>query len=274
MKNKLIKSTEKNEKKIIACFSGLDPTGGAGIQADIETLAAHHCHCLPLITLNSIQDSQGVYKIQAVESLFLKKQFKQLQADMNIAAVKIGMLANSAQIEFLSKLLGSLNQLPIIIDPIFASALGTNISTKKHIKKLAHSLLPLCTLATPNSKEALQLAQALDSSIKESASLEQIADSILKTGLQNLLITGTHLNENKKTIQHYLFSKHEVFTFSNPRLKGEYHGSGCTLASAISANLSHNMTIKEAIMHALTFTESTLNQAQALGHYQLFPNRI
>lgn len=276
MKNKVSKHQTSNhhDKKIIACFSGLDPTGGAGIQADIETLAMHNCHCLPLITLNSIQDSQGVYRILPTENLFLKKQFSTLEKDMRIAAIKIGMLANAEQVCFLKKLIATIKHIPIVLDPIFASALGTKTASQKHIKQLSQSLLPLCTIATPNSKEAWQIAQSLDASISASSNIEHVAETILSTGLPYLLITGTHLNENKKNILHYLFTPHQIINFRTPRLKGEYHGSGCTLASAIAANIANKMDIKDAVNDALIFTEKSLHQAQALGKHQLFPNRI
>src|SRR5690606_29978939 len=164
--------------------------------ADIETLAAHNCHCLPLATLNSIQDSESVYRIAASEIVFLKKQFLTLQKDMAITAIKIGMLANAEQAVFLKKLITTLNSIPIVLDPIFASALGTKTASQKHIKQLSHSLLPVCTIATPNSKEAWQIAQSLDARISTSSTIEHVAETILKTGLPYLLITGTHLDEN------------------------------------------------------------------------------
>jgi hydroxymethylpyrimidine/phosphomethylpyrimidine kinase len=273
-------------KPCIVCFSGLDPTGGAGIQADIETLAAHFCHCLPLITLNSVQDSKTVYSIHATDIALLKEQYQHLNSDIEISAIKIGMLANCDQVDFLTELITelrtglrtelriTLKDIPIILDPVFASGLGTKTASQNQIFDTTKKLLPICTLITPNIKEAVQLAQVIQPSLSNKATISEIASIVLSTGVENVLITGTHSDNNTTTIEHQLFSKGLHKIFSVMRLANEYHGSGCTLASAITAKLAHGVDLETAIQQGLNFTENALNGAQPLGKHQLFPNRF
>jgi len=265
-------------KTIVVCFSGLDPSGGAGLQADIESLNAHNCHCLPLATLNSVQDSQSVYKIIATDVNILEEQFTILHADIKkagkkIDAIKIGMLGSLEQINFLSVILKQFKNTPIILDPIFASGLGNELAIQQHIIHFVKKLLPFCTVATPNSKEALQLARTLNPSLNESSPINEIAELILSTGLENLVITGTHSKTEHAIIEHHLFSKNEHIVFEVARLAGEYHGSGCTFAASLAANLSHGCSLKSSVQSALNFTQQALEQAIVIGCHQQFPNR-
>jgi len=262
----------------VLCFSGLDPTGGAGIQADIESLFSHNCHCFPLITLNSIQDSANVYRIIPTENYLLEEQFNCLYKDISrvgkkISSVKIGMLGNFEQVDFISSVIKNLTNAPIVFDPVFASGLGTKTATEKQIENSTKKILPFSTIATPNTIEALQLAKALKPSLTEKDSSELIAKTILSTGLKSLLITGTHAEVQHDFIEHQLFTKMGEKIFKVPRLYGEYHGSGCTLSSALAANLANGLSLESSIKEALNFTQKSLEHAQQLGEHQQFPNR-
>ncbi len=264
-------SEQQKPKPRVLCFSGLDPTGGAGIQADIESMAAHHCHCLPVITLNTVQDSQGVYEIQKTADGFIEKQVNHLAQDGPIAAIKIGLLADEAQIKLLASLIKEMPNIPVVIDTIFASGLGDELAKEKHIQAMVEHLLPLASIITPNSIEAFQLL-GKDTNTQ---SIEDCGTRLLKSGANAVLITGTHESEKAKTenVLHRLFIQNGIQTYSSPRLKGNYHGSGCTLASSICALLAQSVDLENAIERALAFTEQTLLSAQALGKHQLFPNR-
>jgi len=320
-------------KPSVLCLSGLDPSGGAGIQADIESLLLSGCHCLPLITLNSVQDSQGVYQITATGTEFLLQQFEKINQDLSISAVKIGMLANTEQVSLVKKIINQLDNIPIVLDPVLGSGLNTGLGTKiakdEQVQAIYQELLPHCTLVTPNTLEAHQLHQvtqtksfsnSLDNQSlnKYSLNKEQLLNhasdlnkfnselnvdrdgqSILQSGVQHVLITGTHehpqgninidtttntsashtiasnnsTNKTTNTIEHRLYSLTKLKSFVIKRLPNSYHGSGCTLASAIAGNLAQQQSIESAIEKALEFTEQSLINAQALGKHQLFPNR-
>ena len=166
-----------------------------------------------------------------------------------------------------------MQNIPIILDPVFASGSGNKTSTQKQIKLVVKKLLQHCTIATPNTQEALQLAQIINPSLNTENTYQEIADTILSTGLHNLLITGTHDSSNQKIITHRLFSQSSYQEFSVPRLAGNYHGSGCTLTSAIAANLAHHLNLEAAIEKSLSYTQQSLEKAHSLGQHQLFPNR-
>lgn len=266
-------------KPRILCLSGNDPSGGAGIQADIETLQMHNCHCLPMITLNSAQDSKGVYAISETDPKLLEHQFELLKKDGAIAGIKVGMLASAEQIKYVSALIEKLPNVPLVVDPVFGSGLGTPIAKQNHIEAMRYHLLPLASLVTPNTYEASQLNTEHNAGTDNT--FDDDSNAILSTGAKAVLITGTH-EKNKDDINHRLYSQQilqEGITINQPqifkvkRLSGNFHGSGCTLASAICANLVQGETLVDAVSNALYFTEQSLLKAQALGKHQLFPNR-
>ncbi len=269
-------------KPTILCLSGNDPSGGAGIQADIETLSRHHVHCLPLITLNTIQDSKGIKGIHKTPDDFLLQQAELLNKDIHIDAIKIGMLADIDQIQCVRKIIESVSinsnkDVPVILDPVLSSGLGSEVKQKDFVESLCKQLLPLTFICTPNFPEASKIFSALSG--KESdENPENFVREILETGLQHLVITGTHANLESPQVQHWLFqlssdNNLQMHEFSNARLQYSYHGSGCTLSSAIAANLVQDKSVQESVGNALDFTFMSIQNGYALGKHQLFPNR-
>lgn len=265
----------KNQTTVL-CFSGNDPCGGAGIQADIETLAKHQVHCLPLITLNTIQDSKGIQGIHKTPDDFLQQQFELIQKDIHIDAIKLGLLADTEQILCIKNLIKKIPNVPVILDPILASGLGSAIKQEDFIKTLCKELLPLSFICIPNFPEAQKLCFALTG--KTEQNMKAIAVGIIESGTKHVLITGTHHDEKNTHVTHGLFNisdqELEETEFSNPRLEKSYHGSGCTLSSAIAANLANRKNSHEAVSDALNFTYHSLKTAHSLGKHQLFPNRF
>ena len=259
-------------KPAIACFSGNDPTGGAGIQADIESLNHFTCHALPFITSNTLQDSQGIQESIATETAFLKKQFNLIKQDISLSAIKVGLLIHTEQIDLLSEILAK-EDLPCVLDTIFSSGLGSAQASEEFIKIFCDKLLSKAALITPNYLEAQKIARALD--LHSETQPETLALSIAQNIQSNVLITGTHFDENSEQVFHFLAlaNSNEVIQYKNPRLKGSFHGSGCTLASSLAALLAQEKTIEEACQQALTYTFETLRNAQSLAKHQLFPSR-
>jgi hydroxymethylpyrimidine/phosphomethylpyrimidine kinase len=270
-------------KPVIACFSGNDPSGGAGIQADIETLGKLSCHSLPLITLNTLQDSKGITNTVKTPDDFLEQQFDALQNDLEITAIKVGMLADVSQIETLEKIIKKSAVDTVVLDTVFSSGLGSEQKKPAFVKHFCGKLLPLATLITPNATEAKKIASALNNDNEASENNETNAQFIAKKSGAQVLVTGTHSRETENTIEHHYCYKGQHQLFKNERLAQSFHGSGCTLASAITAHLVNSTSagkqmnkedMEEVISKALDFTFNSLKQGQPLGKHQYFPNRF
>ena len=251
----------------VLVFSGLDPSGGAGIQADIEALASHGCHACPVITANTTQDTHDVKNIVSVDASLVYEQACTVLDDIEISAIKIGLLSDVDVIQSIHRILTTHANIPVILDPVLASGgSDTPLSNSEVQDALIELLLPLTTLLTPNSKEAYQLATNADT-------LDACAMSILDKGCEFVLITGAH--EPTEKVCNTLYGNHRVLDkFHWPRLDGEHHGSGCTLASSIAGLLAQGNEPLTAIHEAQEYTWQCLKQAYDIGKGQSIPNRL
>lgn len=253
---------------VVLCFSGHDPSGGAGIQADIESIAAQGAHAVTVITALTVQDTQNVQSFTPTNTEVFIKQANTILADMPVAAIKIGMTGSVEIINAISEILQQHPNLPVILDPVLAaggglSLAGDETSKQALIDTLKQQIIPCCSLVTPNIPEALALTGTDD--------IDAAAAMLLQLGTTAVMVTGGHGDEDD--IEHRLYTAEKDLTFRNPRLSGEFHGSGCTLASAIAAQLALGHTIKDAARKGLDFTYRSLQAAQPLGKGQLIPQR-
>ena len=252
-------------KAIVLCFSGLDATGGAGIQADIEALAAHGCHAASVITALTVQDTHNVQSFESVDSHLIVQQARAVLEDMPVAAIKIGMVGNSATAEAIHSILHDYPDLPVIYDPVLAAGGGAALAQSSLIDAIKSLLLPLCYLITPNTHELQQLASEADT-------LDAAAMELLDMGVNYILATGTH--NDTKDVQHQLYANHRcIGNHAYPRPNHEYHGSGCTLAASVAGLIAQGHETSQAVHRALDYTYKTLQQAQRLGMGQLIPDR-
>lgn len=252
-------------KPTVMCFSGLDPTGGAGIQADIETLFSSGCHCAPIVTCLTVQNTQNAMSASEVSPALIIQQARAILEDMEIACFKIGLLTSVQTIEVLHTLLKDYPDIPVVLDPIISAGGGFEFGNQDLIDAMRTLLLPLTTVITPNTHELKLLAPMGDS-------LDACASELLDSGCQNVLLTGTHAPTPE--IENRLYAVHQdVVLYNWPRLEFEYHGSGCTLASAIAGYLAHHLELREAIQRAQRFTWESLNHGFRNGFGQHLPNR-
>ena len=257
-----------NTKPVVLCFSGIDPTGGAGIQADIEAISAQHCHASSVVTALTVQDTQNVHHFECVNTQLLLQQAHAVLHDMNINAIKIGMLGNAANAQAIHSLLLEYPQIPVIIDPVLAAGGGGDLSSTALIDAINQLILPHATITTPNTPEACKLA-ACDKHSDES----EIISKLSATGVTYILLTGTHAAT--QDVQHRLYRGTDLLqSYSYERLHNEYHGSGCTLAACLAALIAKQIDVPEAVQLALDYTYSTLLYAHAAGKGQLIPNRF
>ena len=254
-----------DKKPIVLCISGLDPSGGAGIQADIESIFSLGAHCCSIVSVLTVQNTGNFYHFSTVAENMLEEQFHKIMQDMPIRVIKVGMLGSVEQIILLGKLFKQFPEVPVVLDPVLASGSGYSVSSDDMLEALQKELLPACFLITPNSQEARKLAGP------DKSSLSECAEAIQDMGCKNILITGTH--ENEQNVTHRLWQAKKLNTYQYVRLANTYHGSGCTLASAIAAFLALDYSLENATQAALEFTYKSLLGAQALGKGQLIPDR-
>jgi hydroxymethylpyrimidine/phosphomethylpyrimidine kinase len=250
---------------IVLCFSGLDPTGGAGIQADIQAISQHDCHPAPIITANTIQDTHNVSSFQPVDEDFILKQANAILQDMPVSAIKIGMLGSAQVAETIYTLISQHPKIPVIYDPVLFAGGGSSLAKKNLIDAINSLIIPNTFLLTPNIPEALHLTS-------QKLSAEIAAQHLNNLGAQHVLITGTH--SQKVEVVHKLYHKMKCnANFRYKRLKHEYHGSGCTLAASAAALIAQGIEPVNACQNALDYTYQSLLKADALGQGQLIPNR-
>jgi len=256
---------KKKNSPIVLCFSGLDPTGGAGIQADIESIGQHGCHTAPIITANTVQDTNNALSFEPVNAELILKQARTILKDMPIKAIKIGMIGSGTTAEAIYTLMRQHQNIPVIYDPVLFAGGGSSLAKKNLIDAINTLIIPNTYILTPNIIEALHLTNP-------KLSPENAAQHLNNMGAEHVLITGTHAKQ--PDVIHKLYNKMKcIKTYKYKRLNNEYHGSGCTLAASLAALVAQEIEPINACQNALDFTYKSLKNAQALGNGQLIPNR-
>lgn len=251
---------------VVMVFAGTDSSGGAGVQADIETLASMGCHAAPVITAITVQDTVNVKKFEVMDATLVVEQARAVLEDMPISAIKIGMVGSVEIVEAIHTLLIDYSDAPVVLDPIIESGSGSILADEEIIDAMADLLFPLVTLLTPNSEEARRFAPEADN-------LDACAQEILESGCEYVLITGTH--ENTRNVENRLYADQQLIeTFSWERLPDRYHGSGCTMAMAITGLLSQGVDPFTAILEGQEYTWEALRNGYRIGMGQLIPNRL
>jgi len=254
------------ELPIALTMAGHDPTGGAGIQADIETLISMGCHACSAVTALTVQDTSHVFSFMPVEPEMLIQQARTVLEDMPVHAIKIGMTGSVEIVEAIHSILIDYSEVPVVLDPVMASGGGDSLSERSVREAMTELLLPCTTILTPNTPEARELAP-------ESDTIDACAMALLDHGCKYVLITGTH-EQTGEVINSLYGEDQKLETFSWPRLEGSYHGSGCTLAASIAGLLAQGKTPRQAALEAQEFTWQALNGGYRTGMGQKMPNRF
>ncbi len=255
-----------SSRPVVLCLSGHDPSGGAGLQADIEALQAQGCHAAPTVTALTVQDTANVVSFRVLDRDWVLAQARTVIADLPIAAIKLGMLGSVEMVDTVIEIIQALPGVPVVYDPVLRAGGGGALGQDDVGYALRERLLPLATIATPNLPEARLLAELPEGSADECA-------AILLPYCRHLLITGGHGDES--AIHNRLYSRNaSPQTSTCVRLPGSYHGSGCTLASALAGRLAQGEALHSAVQAALDYTWRTLRDAEQLGHGQYVPRRL
>jgi len=249
-----------NSLPIVLTIAGFDPSCGAGVAADLKTVSAHNCYGVAAITALTVQSTQGVQAVHPTPSPTLRAQLDALAQDLQIAAIKIGMLgtrANAAAVaEFLDK--GKFEH--VVLDPVIhASAGGPDLLDAGGVKYLGEELIKRASVVTPNVPEAALLTGM---EITDVAGMEAAARKLAERGARAVVITGGHMEKPVDV----LFDGAEMHVLGADRVKTDNtHGSGCTFASAIASQLASGRGISEAVMLAKAYVTKAIEKSFAIG---------
>lgn len=243
---------------VVLSFAASDPTGGAGLQADVLTIAALGCHPLSVLTAFTVQDTRGVSRLCALDAASVAEQARRLLEDIRVDAFKLGVLGSAENARAIAAIVSEHSRVPLVLDPVLASGRGDELADDAAIAALLDALVPRSTIVTPNSIEARRLGGTA---------------RLLGLGCAFVLVTGTH--EAGPEVVNTLYDARGVVREDRwQRLPGEYHGSGCTLASAIAAALAAGREPPEAVREAQAYTWRSLAAGFRPGAGQFIPRRL
>ncbi|MBB3213829.1 hydroxymethylpyrimidine/phosphomethylpyrimidine kinase [Herbaspirillum sp. Sphag1AN] len=263
-------STYRSSPPCVLVFSGSDPSGGAGLQADIPAITALGCHPLSVPTALTVQDNVSVFAVHPLDPELIRHQAQVLIDRFKISAVKLGIAGNRRNAGMIAQLIQQLRQqqpdLPVVFDPVLANGKGDQLSTDDAARAL-ESLYAVATVITPNLNEANRLCGSEHSP-------EQQAAILMQRGCQHVLLKGGHGPQEQDVVNRWFGPEAAFAAWTWSRLPDEFHGSGCTLAAALSAQLALGLGMQEAIAAAQRYCQHALNTSYAIAAGQRIPSRV
>lgn len=248
---------------VVLTVAGFDPSSGAGITADIKTIAAHECYGVACITALTVQSTQGVRRVQGVTAEIIRETLTELASDLEIAAVHIGMLGNAkaahAVVEFLNQA-----RLPhVVLDPILKSSSGADLLDSAGTRLMIEKLIPLSEVITPNLDEAGMLTGQAVTTLDE---MKLAAARIHALGAANVVVTGGHLDKALDLLSFTTAKGAEQEIFKADRQRStSTHGTGCAFATALACHLAHGRGLPEAVLLSKAYVSAAIANAQPLG---------
>jgi hydroxymethylpyrimidine/phosphomethylpyrimidine kinase len=248
---------------IVLTIAGFDPSSGAGITADIKTIAAHECFGVGCITALTVQSTQGVRRVEGIDPKLVAETLEELASDLAIEAVHIGMLGNAFVVKVVADFL-TRNPLPhVVLDPIVQSTSGADLLDPAGIKLMLERLIPLAEVITPNLDEAAVLTGIAVTSLDQ---MREAAARLHSLGAANVVVTGGHL---EKAIDLLSFTtaqgtEQEVFKAERQR-SNSTHGSGCAFSTAMACHLAHGRGLPEAVLLSKVYVSAAISNAHPVG---------
>jgi hydroxymethylpyrimidine/phosphomethylpyrimidine kinase len=244
----------------VLTIAGSDSSGGAGIQADLKTFSAHGVFGMSVITAVTAQNTQGVFAVQDIDKEVIAKQIEAIFDDIEVDAVKIGMVSKIDTIKTIVARLQHYHPQKIVVDPVMVSKSGYHLLHTDAEAILIKELLPMATILTPNIPEAEVITRM---TIRSTVDMESAAKAILAMGAQTVLIKGGHLENDSTDI---LFDGQRFTYFKAKRIPTKNtHGTGCTLSSAIAANLAKGISLIDAVTQAKEYITVVIEHALSIG---------
>jgi hydroxymethylpyrimidine/phosphomethylpyrimidine kinase len=253
---------------VVLTIAGFDPSAGAGIAADLKSFAAHNCYGVAALTALTVQNTQGVTSVVPIEPGILRDSIRALLADGRINALKIGMVANRANAEVIREVLEANPSLPAVLDPVYRSSSGMELTDADGFKVLREDLLSRVTVVTPNLDEAAALTGL---KVENVEGMKAAARKLIEMGARAVVVTGGQLD---KAIDVFCAGP-EIETFVGDRAKPDNtHGTGCTFSSAIAANLALGRQLRDAVVLAKAYVTEAIRKAYAVGPGRLPLNHL
>jgi hydroxymethylpyrimidine/phosphomethylpyrimidine kinase len=246
--------------KNVLTIAGSDTCGGAGIQADLKTFSAHGVYGMSVITAVTVQNTQAVYDVQDINKDIVSGQIKAIYEDIDVEAVKIGMVSQIDTIKAIREGLEKYNAKNIVLDPVMISKSGYNLLNPKSKETLIRELIPIADVVTPNIHEARAISGIDIYGIED---MEKAAREIFNMGPKNVLVKGGHLQEEAIDV---LFDGKEIKLFKGSRIHTKNtHGTGCTLSSAIASNIALGYSIEESVKRAKEYINIAIEHSLDIG---------
>lgn len=254
MQNHNIRSVNRpSQRTAVLAIAGSDSGGGAGIQADLRTFAAFGVHGTCAITAVTAQNTREVTSIFDLPAAVLRSQIDAVLADFPIGAIKIGMLGSAHLVRAVAEALESCQNMPVVLDPVLVATTGAALARAGLAAALSTRLLSRADLLTPNIPEAEQL---LDRRISTRTAMREAATVLIERGARAVLLKGGHLRGSE--VSDLLLTPEAEHWFHGRRLRGESHGTGCTLSSAVAAGLALGAPLETAVGNAIEFVRASL----------------
>ncbi len=248
----------------VLSIAGSDPSGGAGIQADIKTVTALGGYAATALTALTVQNTVAVSDVQILDPFFVEAQIEAVIRDIGVDAIKIGMLAQRSLVEIVARTLEAhARHVPVVLDPVMVASSGGSLLDEPGRRLLAQRLIPLSALVTPNLPEAEALTGI---SVSDEGGMHQAAEALLLMGASAVLVKGGHLQGNE-VVDLLRTADGAERRFVSERIETRAtHGTGCTLSTAIATGLAQGMTLESAISRAIGFVHDAMRAARPLGH--------
>ncbi len=246
--------------RVVLSIAGYDPSSGAGVTADIKTMAAHGCYGVTCITALTVQSTRGVARVEAVEGRVISETLEQLIDDLDIAAVKIGMLGSAEAARSVAAFLKRYSMKNVVLDPVIKSSSGAELISREGLQVLKERILPQACVITPNIDEAATLTGL---SVANSADMEAAAARLHQLGARNVIITAGHLDPPHDLISRQ--GKPAILLQGKKILSRSTHGTGCAFSTALACRLALGKELLDAAKAAKHYVESALRSAPAIG---------
>ena len=251
-------------RPVVLTIAGLDPSGGAGIVADIKTIAALGCFPAAALTSITFQNTTGVFGAEHQTAATLRAQVEPIVRDLSVSAAKTGMLPNAEIVAEVVRLVAEKSLPPPVVDPVVVATSGDVLIDDEAFETLKAKLFPLARIVTPNIPEAEKITGL---SIHDEADMRRAADAIREIGARAVLVKGGHRNVGGEALDVLLDENGDFTEFRSEYLPvGEVHGSGCTLSAAIAAGLGKGLTLQEAVRLAKNYVTEAIRSAPHIGH--------
>lgn len=251
----------------VLTIAGSDSCGGAGIQADLKSFSANYVYGMSVITAITAQNTKGVFEVRDLDEDIIKAQIDAIFTDINVDAVKIGMVSQISTIEAIADRLREYKPVNLVLDPVMISKSGYSLLKPESKKALIKELIPLADIITPNIPEGEEILKEINSDIEEIKTIEDMenaAKELYKLGCKNVLLKGGHMEGDAVDV---LYDGKEFYHFNSERIDTKNtHGTGCTLSSAIAANLARGFSIEESVKRAKDYITVAIKNSLDIGH--------